>query len=67
MTHFLTIKRLDRQVLHLEHALEGTTSRLDLIMEKLGFHGNLPGTEVLLKTASVSADIKIEYTQTPNT
>uniref|UniRef100_H3D6D3 Polycystin 2 like 1, transient receptor potential cation channel n=1 Tax=Tetraodon nigroviridis TaxID=99883 RepID=H3D6D3_TETNG len=30
--------RLARQVLHLERTLEGTTSRLDLIMEKLGLH-----------------------------
>ena len=28
-------------------------------MEKLGLHENLPGNEVLVKTASVSTEIKI--------
>ncbi|XP_056903628.1 polycystic kidney disease 2-like 1 protein [Takifugu flavidus] len=44
--------RLSRQVFHLEHALEGVASRLELITEKLGLHENLPGNAVLSKTSS---------------
>ncbi len=38
-------KRLARQVLHLENALEGIASKMELIMEKLGLQGKAKGNE----------------------
>lgn len=45
------MKRLARQVLHLESSVEVITSRLELIMEKLGLQDNFKGNEAAGKLA----------------
>lgn len=54
------MKRLARQVLHLESSVEGITSRLELIMEKLGLQETVKGNEAagkLTVTNNVSMEI----------
>lgn len=54
------MKRLNRQVLHLESSVEGITSRLELIMEKLGLQETAKGNKAagkLTVTNNVSMEI----------
>uniref|UniRef100_A0A3Q3WFN4 Uncharacterized protein n=1 Tax=Mola mola TaxID=94237 RepID=A0A3Q3WFN4_MOLML len=51
--------RLARQVLQLEHSVEGITSRLELIVETLGLQMNIKGNEAAGKLSSESCNMLV--------